>query len=179
MPQYITAAQFLKAYDTRRVRDLLSDSGTPVAANDVATDPNLLQILAEASEEVAAAALVSKRYTTAQLTAMAASSTSGFLLRRLTADLAFSLLVARRGQGAADIERLCPRHREAQRQLEQLRLGVALFPLIDDTHAEAGLPDTVNVDALTNPDRIDKLTAKASRLFPADCSRTRTGRCGC
>lgn len=169
---YITPSQFLKAYDSRRIRELLSDTGTPVADADVNSNTNLAQILAEASEEVAAAALVGKRYTTSQLESLAASSTTGFMLRRLVADLAVALVVSRRGAAAADIERLCPRHREALRQLEMLRTGAELFPFISDDHAEAGLPATVDLNAQTNTNRITTFTARAARAFPFDCRRT-------
>lgn len=176
---YCTVAQFTANYDSRRVCSLLSDSGSPVTVNDLDTNAVLIQLLEEASEEVAAAALVGKRYTTAQLTALGSSTTSGFLLRRLVSDITFALVVSRRGQGAADIERLCPRHREALRQLDLLRSGIEIFPGIDDTHAEAGLPASVNLLSTTNPNRRDTLTTQARRLFPPSCDRVPTGRCGC
>jgi hypothetical protein len=169
---YITAAQFTRLYDSRRVCQLLADTGTPVAAADLAADETLADLLAVASEQIAAAALVGKRYSVDQLAALAASTTTGFLLRKLTADLAYASLVARRGQGAADLDRLCPAYADALRQLEALRLGATLFPGIpNDTHGDAGLPQTVDLDSPTNTHRITKLTTRAGRLFPSDCDR--------
>jgi hypothetical protein len=168
---YSTPDQFLLYYDVRRVSQLLSDSGTPVGLVDVPTNAVLLELLSAASEMVAAAALVGKRYTTANLETLADSASAGFLLRKLVIDIAFALLVIRRGQGAADVDRLCPAYSEAQRLLEQLRLGYTLFPGLDDPHAEAGLPAVANLQGSTQTNRITKLTAKAHRIFPFHCDR--------
>lgn len=177
---YITAAQFVRVYDSRKIVQELSDSGSPVLEADLDTNANLADILGMASEMVASAALVGKRYTVAQLAALAASSDSGFLLRKLVADLAFAILVGRRGRSAADVDRLCPAHRQALLSLEQLRNGERLFPgITDGQHAEAGLPGSTDTQSPTNPNRLITFTTKASRLFPFDCRRQLSGNCGC
>lgn len=169
---YVTAAQFLRLVDRRRVRDLLSDSGTPVADADLADNENLADILGVASEMIASAALVGERYTPEQLAALAASATGGYLLRSLTAHLAYGLLVSRRGQGAADVSRQAPMYVEALRQLDQLRTGAALFPGVpNDDHPDAGLPATANLNATTQTARVSTVAAQAGRLFPFSCDR--------
>lgn len=168
---YATPDQFLLYYDVRRVSQLLSDTGTPVSLSDVSSNAVLIELLAAASEMVAAAAFVGKRYTTTDLDNLSVSATAGFLLRKIVIDLTFALLVTRRGQGAADLERLCPAHAEALRLLEQLRQGYTLFPGIDDTHADAGLPSTANLDSNIQLFKFTKFTAKANRLFPFSCDR--------
>lgn len=168
---YITVTQFLRLYDNRRVSQLLSDTGTAVASGDLATNNTLLDILEMASEQVAAAALVGERYTTLELSNLSLSSTAGYLLRRLVADLAYTQIIARRGMGAAELDRLCPAKKWCEEQLEMLRNGMHIFPGIDDTHAEAGLPAISDINSLSNPHRVDKFTDKANRLFPFDCNR--------
>lgn len=179
---FLTVAQFARLYDGRVLRENLSDSGSPIASGDLATNDNLLDILNMASEMISAAALVGKRYTPAQLAALAASNDSGYLLRRLTADLAFALVLARRGRAAADLDRLAPSRAWALQQLDLLRTGTHLFPGIDSgDHPEAGLPSQANLNATTQTNRITTFTAKAGRLFPWSCDRQLPpgGDCGC
>jgi len=163
---YLTAAQFLRKYDERRVRQLLSDSGSPTAG-DLATDDNLSDLLSMASEMIAAAVLVGKRYTLDQLTELATSTSYGFLLRQLTADLAYGLLVARRGTSAADLTRLAPTYALALQQLEMLRNGHCLFPgLSNDQHPDADLPAFTDAKDANNPNRQTFFTDTSYRLFP-------------
>jgi hypothetical protein len=174
---YCTVAQFIKNYDNRRIRELLSDSGTPVAQSDLASNTTLAQLLSEASELVQAAVSVRKKYTHAELLAMSASATHGFLLRRLTADLAYGLLVARRGTPAADLARIAPQWTWAQGVLADLRLGEMVFPLeSDESHPEAGLPGVSDMTTNTGTDTFCSISGRTNgRLFPgADSS---CGRC--
>lgn len=165
---YITPAQFLRLYDGRNLRDNLSDTGSPVVGS-LDNNDNLLDALAMASEVVAAAALVGERYSTTDLDNLAASTTVGFLLRRITADIAFAMIVARRGRSAADVDRLAPARAWAEQQLDLLRTGTHLFPGTEDTTAPAGLPSQGDLDA--NLNRYNKLTAQARRVFPFSCNR--------
>jgi hypothetical protein len=172
---YITVAQFLRLYDSRRVAQLLSDSGIPVVSGDLATNENLIDILAIASEQIAAAVIVGKRYTLQQLEDLAENEDYGFLLRRLVADLAWAGIVSRRGTGATELQRLCPSLNWCEQQLDMLRLGQHIFPGIEDAdHPAAGLPSSANINATSNPNRVSKFTDKASRLFPFDCNRLNT-----
>lgn len=137
---YITAAQFILQYDKRRIAQLLSDTGTPITAAALTSDATLAQILEEASGYVSAACRVGQRYLAASLDTCAAASTpSGNLLRRITGDLAFGLLVARRGLSMDELYKQAPFYQMAMGYLEQLRLGERLFDI--DTTAQAGVPD--------------------------------------
>jgi hypothetical protein len=169
---YCTAAYFIRNYDNRQLQQNLSDTGTPVSADDLTTNTTLLQLLEEASEMIAAAVEVGKRYTPAQLTALAALESGGYLLKRLTGDLAYGLLMSRRGRAAADVQRLAPMYGYALQTLEQLRTGAHLFPGVPDgTHPEAGLPDVADLNSSTQTARITTFTSTARRMFPFSCDR--------
>lgn len=148
MTPYATAEQFLWAYDKRRIKQLLSDSGTPVSEGDLLEDDTLKQLLCEASEILLSACIVGRKYDEDWLEDVAWTMDAdgkpkrGFLLRRIVCDLAYGLLVSRRGQAASDISALAPRYIEALRLLAEVREGVLVFGGINDdlTHPEAGLP---------------------------------------
>ena len=168
---FLTPAQFVKVYDTRRVQQLLSDTGTPVASGDLATDENLLNLLAESTEMILSAVQVGTKYTEDELQDLADSSTSGYLVRRLCADLAYGLLVARRGTSAADMDRLAPNWKFAQFQLQQLREGTLIFPRVErDEHPGAGNPRTTNLTTL--PGAISNTWASQATIHPNPTSVT-------
>lgn len=166
----------LEVYDDRVLRQYLSDSGTPVVGS-LTTNANLLAALGMASEVVASAALVGARYSTTQLQELADSTTVGFLLRRITADLAMAMIVGRRVRAASDIDKLCPNRAWAEQQLDLLRTGTHLFPGTEDLTAPAGLPSQANMMGINNPNRINTFTVTANRVFPFSCQRQPTGNC--
>lgn len=145
---FLTAAQFVQRYDVRRVGDWLKDDNTRATAADIAnpvTTAGAIVALAleEASELIVAAGAVGKRYTRADLAGLVANTTatpSGYLLQRLTADLAFGLLVKRRALPHEETEALGPAYGEALAYLEALRRGDRIFFDVADV-PEAGLPD--------------------------------------
>lgn len=167
MASFATPAQLILQYDSRRVRELASDSGTPVAVADIATNEVLLHVLGRATEMVLAAARVGEEYTEEDLQELADSATSGYELRGIVCDLAFGLLVMRRGTGAADLDRLSPAFGAAQRTLQLISDGARIFSRIDDgLHAEAGNPRTVNLNEQTTTP-VDSWAAAANRrLIP-------------
>lgn len=170
---FASAAQFTVAYDNRATRESLSDTGVPVTG-DLANDPNLLQLLEESSEMILSACEVGARYNKDDLDALAASTTVGFLLRRLTIDLTHGLVVSRRGRAAADVTRLSPRYALALQMLDQLAAGKRLFPgIAGDTHAKAGLPETVTNPIPSSPTQT--LSQRASRVFPYNPYNTNLG----
>jgi hypothetical protein len=170
---FLTSAQFIKNFDTRRVQQLLSDTGTPVAAGDLATNTNLLELLAEATELVLSSVQVRNQYTEAELQALADSATKGFLLRRLVSDLAFGLLVSRRGSSAADLDRLAPNWKTAQVQLARLAAGELIFPRLADAdiggsdHLLAGTPRCTDLQTQTTTP-ISSWVREAARIHPRD-----------
>ncbi len=156
---FLTAAELVNCYDEKRIRQLLSDTNVPISGS-LDANGTLLQLIDEAEAEILAAAETGERYDETQLLNLTGSGAA--LLRRLCADLTFSYIVSRRGQGAADIERQCPRHNIAQRMLEQLRLGNRVFPGVEEAE-QAGLPDLGNRNELKSP---RTFTDVASRIFP-------------
>lgn len=162
---YLTTNQFANQYDIRRLGQHLSDTGTPIGAGELLDHPVLLQLLDEASDLILSACLVGKKYTIEYLDELAASTNRGGLLRRLTGDICYGLLISRRGQAASDISALAPRYIIAMGVLEQLKLGTMLFPSADDTlaHPNAGLPATA--DLTLNANYPTNLPSANVRLF--------------
>jgi hypothetical protein len=164
----------LASYDRRTIRQELSDSGSPVTDGDLADNTVLQQLLDEAADIIKSSAMVGKRYTPENLTALAASATEGFFLRRLNSDIAYGLLMSRRGRAASDIARLAPLYVIAHDYLKQLRSGELIFGGVDaTTYPEAGLPSLVDMTA-ANPDAPQSLLSRNVRYFginPASTNR--------
>jgi hypothetical protein len=141
-------------YDQRRIGELASDTGTPIAPSAFSTNPVLLYTLARATEIVLMNARLGKRYTEAELLALAQDTLSqgiGAELRGLTCDLAFGLLVMRRGTGANDLQRLSPAFAQAQQTLRLLAQGEFVFAhTATEAQIAAGTPETANLTQLPN-----------------------------
>lgn len=151
MASFLTPDQFILRYDARVIRQRLSDTGTPVT--DLTSNETLLSILGEATEMILSAALQGEEYSEADLQELADSTTAGFLVRRLTADLAMGLLTARRCTSADELNKMCPQWQFANAQLQQIRDGFYLFPRLDgEPNANAGLPRTADLTTqITSP----------------------------
>jgi len=94
---YITAAQFLRYFDSRIVAELLSDTGVKVA--DPANDPTLAELMQAASGEVESYALKGGRYSSADLADLAGGTTNhSFYLRKLVATIVMDSLRSRRSR---------------------------------------------------------------------------------
>lgn len=169
---FLTATQFTQLYDARRIRDFVSDTDARASAADI-TNPSTAAgaivafILEQASELIVAACSVAKKYTRDQLNGLVTSTTltpSGYLLQRLTADLAFALLVKRRALPAGEVEKLAPAYAEAMSYLESLRRGDRIFFDVTDV-AEAGLPAIQ--DLTTQPSALNcpTLMSSQTRIF--------------
>jgi hypothetical protein len=156
------------AYDVRRLKELCSDSGTPVATGDLSADPVLSHALNRATEMVLSAARVGEEYTEEDLQELADSSTAGYDLRGLVCDLAYGLLVMRRGTGAADMDRLSPAFGAAQRTLQAISDGSRIFSRIDGgQHADAGTPRTADLTTQTTTPSTSFAAAASRRLIPS------------
>lgn len=168
---YASVDNFIASYDVRMICKELSDTGTPIAAGDLAANTTLLQLLNEASDIILASCLVGKRYSADDLTTLAASATGGFLLRRLCSDLAYGMLVSRRGRAASDVAKLAPAFVQVHSlYLPQLRAGEILFPSVaDELYSDAGTPSLVDLTAY-NPNTPSNLytTLIGTRLFPVN-----------
>lgn len=164
----LSANTLLAAYDENVIRENLSDNRVKVVG-DLGGNSYLQEILLQASAEVLSAAEIGERYSQTELEAMAADSSSagGALLRRLCSDIAFAMIMARRGRSVADVSRLCPRYGPALVMLEQLRMGNRVFPGAAAAEA-AGLPTLGNRDG-TNLNSPRLFTQQAHRVFPNRC----------
>ena len=174
---FITVPQLLDYYDIRVIQQYASDSGTPITANDLPSNTKLLEILGAASEVIAAAALVGARYSPTQLQDLSESTTTGYLLRRLTADIAMAMIVGRRVRGVTEVDKVVPARAWAEQQLDLLRTGTHLFPGTEDLTAPAGLPSQADMMSPNNPNRINTFTVTANRVFPFSCFRRPNGNC--
>jgi hypothetical protein len=164
MAQYATAAKLLELYDSRRIGQMVSDSGTVPNAAALLTNQIVASMLAAASDEVLAAAAVGNRYTAADLDTLAAGTDAGArLIQSITCHIAFGLLVNRRGYAADEFSNLVPMWKWAQDYLTLLRKAERIFPGVPDV-PEAGLPDTATTVPRPgiNPPRI---TQEAYRVF--------------
>lgn len=152
-------------YDPRRVGELAGDGSTP-DPGDVPTLPVVVAAMADAEDEVIAAFRTAGRYTLEDLDAPTPPDDGGTgrsIVKRLICDLAFGLLVDRRGYAAGDEANLSPRVEQARLMLEQFRRGERV--LDTDTHPPAGLPE-----AVTLPDAVNRAD-EAWRYFGIDPGR--------
>lgn len=160
---YVTPAQMVGYYDTRRILQLVLDDGEDAVLSDLTNSGSeayrMLVILIRAVEsEIDAALQVGQRYSRTDLEAMitaaddplatAADKKRAAILNRLAADLVFGALLCRRAFAADQIEALCPRYAAAQEQLARLGDGDAIFDL--DAPKNAGVPHSVPLGQYVN-----------------------------
>lgn len=157
---YCTPDYFVQCYDVRVICDYLSDTGVPVI--DLETNPfqpgdldnnaTLLRILTQATQKLKMAVRQSNRYTLAMLDAMYAdvdtptSAGRQDEISRLVADLAYGLLISRRGLSLEEVTKLAPNYQEALDRLEALKKNQEIFDDANSVVAEAGV-QVKNVDA--------------------------------
>ena len=121
---YATGTDLISRYDARLIGDLCQDQGARITDLAVlATDPNVLIALQDATGMINSAALVGKRYDPIKLKAM--TNEGQAFLQRLTCDLAFAFLRQRRGY---DIEQY-PLVMESFKFLDRIRLGERVFDI--------------------------------------------------
>lgn len=126
-----TPQDMVARYDVRRIGDLLSDNDVRVSETAVLTNTILLEILEDASAMVVSALLAGGK-TLDEIQRIAQSSVSTpakNLLIRITCDLAFGLLLRRRGFSAKDIAFAAPGYSVAEQMLMQMKSGVFALPV--------------------------------------------------
>lgn len=138
---YATASDLLTRYDSRRVGDLVSDSGARDA--NPAASPVLAACLDDASGMIDLACMVGGRYTPTTLAAMTGNSSKALV--RLACDLAYGLLVARRGYSSTDQKTMAPQYDQAQNTLELLRKGERVFDIYNGGDPEEGSGTTATI----------------------------------
>lgn len=150
MTAYATPADFLLRYDYRPTADLVSDTGTAVPQNLLATDQPLLTALAAASGEVESALIVGGRYLVSQLSALTGNSLEN--LKDFVCELAAIRLEKRRmNMSAEQIDALAKLQKMANDRLQLLRTGESLFNLADAISASvvsADGPTTLAIESL-------------------------------
>jgi hypothetical protein len=183
---YVKVTDMLKRYDARRVADFVSDTsqrpGGQITNQTQLTaliellkdDTTLQEALYDASEQVNLAILVGKRYTREQLLDLVLyglpynnktrPEPGGYAIIRLVSDLAFALLVARRGLSAEDTAKLSPRAEEAYKMLAMLRAGERIFDVLDGSNADAGLARHVPVGP-ADPSNTTNYVTSTARYF--------------
>lgn len=134
---YATPTNFLARYDARRVGELVKDDATRATPAELLSDTTLQAMLDDAASMIDAACLSGKRYTLTELAALTGSD--AYLLIRLNCDLAWGLLLLRRGGTSQDITSLAPGYAYAMSIVDKLWNGEWVFNV--DNVPEAGLPE--------------------------------------
>lgn len=155
---YITPADLVLFYDSDRVLNLVSDAKAAAAAGDLSTPGSPAYQRAQIAVQSAAGDVDShcqmgKRYTRENLEAMVAAfladpndhakAKRARVLQQIVADLAFGILLGRRGYTGDQLRRQAPRYEEALKSLERLAAGVQVFDL--DDNVNAGVPRRVTL----------------------------------
>jgi phage gp36-like protein len=140
---YITASDFLKCYDSRRVGQLLNDNDEQMFSSQILNSTVLAELLRQATKMIDSACAVGARYDPTELASLALDTDAGGFIRRVCADIAFGLLVKRRGYSLSETQDLAAGYTEAMGFLDQLRLGERIFDL--PGVPEAGLPDVARL----------------------------------
>ena len=145
--QYAQISDLTTRYDTRRLGDLISDNDTRQSPTG---SPILNALLLDASGLIDAACQRGQRYTPTDLLNISNGADpldptldmtgSQALLRRLVCDLAYGMLVGRRGFSGVDTDSQAARYKEAVATLELLKTGEWVF--VTAGSLAAGLPQT-------------------------------------
>lgn len=125
---YCTGAQCVTFFDVRFLGRLLNDTGTAVAAADVAADANLNAELMAASGEVEASVLCGGRYAPSDLAGLQASgAVGGMFLAKMVATIAVWNLMERRDPMAPMPDRVA----RVLENMERLRSGENIFGFVE------------------------------------------------
>lgn len=156
---YASPDDMMLRYDVRRLGQLCNDTDVQLTSTQLLQNNVLQETLMDASGLVEAATLVGGRYSVNDLLELK-DNPKRFLIR-LVCDIAYGLLVGRRGFGSQDIKTLAPGYENALKFLEELRSGQWIFA--NDAAIAAGKP--VRVQLSTN---VNMITTEARRYFGAD-----------
>lgn len=158
---YIAPADIVTYYDSRRILDLASDTGEPAVIADLSDDGTAAYGFVASAIRTAAGMLDShcqmgKRYTRAVLEAIITAALAApadeakqkraAMIRQMVADLAYGVMLGRRGYSADATKNLAPRYDEALATLERLAQGLQVFDL--DVNIDAGRPRAVRIGRL-------------------------------
>lgn len=171
---YAAAADLFARYDLRNIADYVADDGSRATGTvpnviTLASNTNVLTALADASGLLEQACFVGERYTSADLLAMlnaATPSAGSSLIRRIVCDLAMGLIILRRPAKNAPLP---VQYTEAQRQLQLLSQGEAIFPFLET--AAAGVLEE-RVETARDVYARQGVTTQAARLFGRRADRS-------
>lgn len=122
---YASPGDIQSRYDVRRLGELVKDDGTRATPTQLNSDITLQAMLDDASGLIDSAILIGHRYDPADLALM--TGTAKAVLVRLCSDLAYGLLVMRRGYSEQEATRLAPGFGLALKMLDRLRTGEMIF----------------------------------------------------
>lgn len=153
---YILPDELPLFYDLRRILQLASDTDdTPATEADLSNTASdayafLNNAILSASSDLDQHCQQGKRYTRVDLEAIVAAANASpndsALVKRaqpikqMVADLAFGIMLGRRGFNSERLASLAPRYEKAQEALEKLALGILVFDI--SANIEAGVPDS-------------------------------------
>ena len=155
---YLTPAEIVTIYDSRRVLQLASDSGATAVIADLSNTASdayakVMSAIRFAASELDSHCQQGKRYTRSTLEgiiadALAAPSDEGkqkraALIKQIVADLAFGVLLSRRGYVDETLNQMAPRYNVALQMLERLAQGIQIFDT--DDAINRGVPASVMI----------------------------------
>lgn len=147
---HATVSDLLMRYDLRRIGDLVLDTDQRATAEELAGNSTaglvVQTALSDASGMINSAILAGGRYELADLVAMTQDSKGH--LKRLCCDIAYGLLISRRGYGGADLDAMTSRSKESEAILELLRTGERVFEI--DKNEQASTPQQAQVSRTIN-----------------------------
>lgn len=138
---YADHSDMIARYDSRRLGQLVKDDGSQATEAELDGDEKLTAILSDASGKVNAAVMRGGRYSAADLAALDGDNLA--LLKRLVCDLAYGMLVQRRGFSSEEVRSQVPGYRDAEQALTDLADGVRIFATEDAIRA--GKPVRVQI----------------------------------
>lgn len=123
---YCTNQQIQQIIDARLLGDLVVDTGIRQTPSQLNSDANLTLALSTASGLINSAALVSERYTVAELQGLTGDD-ANFLVM-MCAWLAFGILCSRRGRDPKER----PEYEQVLQMIEDLKQGAKMFNVAAD-----------------------------------------------
>jgi phage gp36-like protein len=162
---YATGLDLIARCDVDQIGDLATDDREPLDRDAVATHPNVLAALLDASGEIDVALLVGGRYTPDQLAALTGNTMNHLI--RITCSLAIALLCERRPSRVSAEEAEAYR-KTARAHLDALRRGENVFGI--PAVLESGVIDTVAISAM-ELESLNGITERMNRYFPTSNTR--------
>lgn len=171
-----TAADLAKRYDLEAIKDLASDTGTPVA--DITKDPNVLAALRGSSGRLQSAVFNAGNYDKDDLKLYDEDDGRGLqlddfeYLKDIVCDLAMLRLLKRRPEKFGD-DMLKSLRESTEETLELIRSGKNIFNL--PLPISAGLP-TVDGPTAVTYSRLNMIPDRTKNFYPNRSSRLPIGR---